>query len=234
MVTEQGYAHPEYLVDAAWVEAHLEDGNVVIVDTDVDAAYNRGHIPEAVMVPDNFEKNPDTGRVNIMSPGQFKAMCEGLGIGDDTLVITYDNSQSLYAARLWWALNYYGHTSVKVLNGGWRRWVSEGRRVDLTRTRAATGTTFTPKANEAIMCRLDELKMAYNRPDVVVWDVRTDGEWDGSGDRGNKRKGHVPGAVHLEWFNVLDRDTHQFKPPQEIRRILAEMGITPEKTVYSY
>ena len=158
MATEQEYAHPEYLVDAGWVEAHLEDGNVVIVDTDVDAAYNRGHIPGSVIVPDNFEKNPDTERVNIMSPGQFKAMCEGLGIGDDTLVITYDNSQSLYAARLWWALNYYGHPSVRVLNGGWRRWVSEGHRVDLTRTRAATGTTFTPEANEAIMCRLDELK----------------------------------------------------------------------------
>ena len=234
MATQQGYAHPEYLIDAEWAEAHLEDRDVVFVDTDVDAAYNRGHIPGAVMVPDNFEKDPDTGRVNIMSPGQFKAMCEGLGIGDDTLVITYDNSQSLYAARLWWALNYYGHSNVKVLNGGWRRWMSEGRRVDLTRTRAATGTNFTPKANEAIMCRLDELKAAYNRPDVVVWDVRTDGEWDGSSDRGNKRKGHVPGAVHLEWFNVLDRETHQFKPPQEIRAILAEMGITPDKTVYSY
>jgi thiosulfate/3-mercaptopyruvate sulfurtransferase len=216
------------------VEAHLEDRNVVIVDTDVDAAYNRGHIPGAVMVPDNYEKNPDTGRVNIMSSGQFKAMCEGLGIGDDTQVITYDNSRSLYAARLWWALNYYGHTSVKVLNGGWLRWVSEGRRVDLTRTRAATGTTFTPKANEAIMCRLDELKTAYKRPDVVVWDVRSDGEWDGSNDRGNKRVGRIPGAVHLEWFNLMDGDTHQFKSASDIRRILNEHGITADKNVYAY
>ena len=237
METEE-YAHPEFLVDAAWVAAHLEDSNVVIVDTDVDAAYTRGHIPGAVIVQDNWQKNPDTGRVNIMSPGQFKAMCEGLGIGDDTLVITYDNSQSLYATRFWWAINYYGHSGVKVLDGGWRRWVSEGRPVDLSRTTAATGTTFTPKANEAIMCRLEELKAAYNQPDVVVWDVRTDGEWDGSGgprqQRGNLRKGHVPGAVHLEWFNALDGETHQFKPAGEIRRILSKQGITPDKTVYSY
>ena len=234
MTTAEGFTHPEYLVDAAWVEDHLDDSNVVIVDTDVDVGYNRGHIRGAVLVPDNYEKNPETNRVNIMSPDQFKAMCEGIGIGDDTLVITYDNAQSLTAARLWWALNYYGHTNVKVLNGGWRRWVSEGRRVDLTRTRTATGATFTPKANESIMCRIDELKGAYSRPDVVVWDVRSDGEWDGSGDRGNKRKGHVPGAVHLEWFNVMDRQTHQFKPAGEIRRILSEHGITPDKTVYSY
>jgi len=233
-MTTQGYTRPEFLVDAAWVDGHKSDANVVIVDCDVDAAYNRGHIAGAVLVPDNFEKNPDTGRVNIMNPDQFAAMCQGLGIGDDTLVITYDNSQSLYAARLWWALNYYGHANVKVLNGGWRRWVSEGRQVDLARPPAATGVKFTPQANEAIMCRLDELKSSYNSPDVVVWDVRSDGEWDGSGDRGNKQKGHVPGAVHLEWFNMMDRDTHQFKPADEIRKILAEHGITPDKTVYSY
>ena len=233
-MTTQGYTHPEFLVDAAWVDGHKGDANVVIVDCDVEAGYNRGHIPGAVMVPDNFEKNPDTGRVHIMSPEQFAAMCQGLGIGDDTLVVTYDNAQGLTAARLWWALNYYGHTNVKVLNGGWRRWVSEGLKVDFTRPSANTRVKFTPKANEAIMCRLDELKDGYNKPDVVVWDVRSDGEWDGSASRGNKRVGHVPGAVHLEWFNMIDRETHQFKPAEEIRRILAEHGITPDKNVYAY
>ena len=233
-MTTQGYTHPEFLVDAAWVDGHKGDANVVIVDCDVEAGYNRGHIPGAVMVPDNFEKNPDSGRVHIMNPDQFAAMCQGLGIGDDSLVVTYDNAQGLTAARLWWALNYYGHTNVKVLNGGWRRWVSEGLKVDFARPSANTGVTFTPKANEAIMCRLDELKDGYNKPDVVVWDVRSDGEWDGSASRGNKRVGHVPGAVHLEWFNMIDRDTHQFKAADEIRRILTEHGITPDKTVYSY
>ena len=231
---DEGYAHSEFLTDAEWVDAHRNDPNVVVVDTDVDAAYNRAHIPGAVIVPDNFEKDPDTGRVHILAPEKFAAMCQNLGIGDDTLVVTYDNSQSLYAGRLWWALNYYGHTNAKVLNGGWRRWVSEGRPVEATRPAPKTGVTFTPKANEAIMCRMDELKATYNNPDVVVWDVRTDGEWDGTADRGNKRSGHVPGAVHLEWFNMMDRETHQFKPADEIRRILAENGITPDKTVHSY
>ncbi len=172
--------------------------------------------------------------MHILAPEKFAAMCQGLGIGDDTLVVTYDNSQSLYAGRLWWALNYYGHTNVKVLNGGWRRWVSEGRPVEATRPSPGTGVTFTPKANEAIMCRMDELKATHSNSDVVVWDVRTDGEWDGTADRGNKRNGHVPGAVHLEWFNLMDRETHQFKPAGEIRRILSEHGITPDKTVHSY
>ncbi len=233
-MTTQGYTHPEYLVDAAWVEDHLSDTNVVIVDTDLDPAYARGHIPGAVLVPDNYEKNPDTGRVHIMDPGQFAAMCQGLGIGDDTLVIAYDNNQSLYAARLWWALNYYGHTNVKVLDGGWRRWVTEGRTIGFDRPHPASGVRFTPKADESVMVKLDGLKAACSMDDAVIWDVRSDGEWNGTNSRGNKRVGHVPGAVHLDWWQTMDRETHRFKPPEKIRRILAEKGITPDKKIYAY
>jgi thiosulfate/3-mercaptopyruvate sulfurtransferase len=200
----------------------------------VEAGYNRGHIPGAVLVPDNFEKNPDTNRVHIMDPAQFKAMCQGLGIGDDTLVITYDNSQSLTAARLWWALNYYGHENVKVLDGGWRRWLLEGKQVSFDRPQPASGVTFTPNANESVMVKVDELKVACDMADAVLWDVRSGGEWDGSASRGNQRVGHIPGAVHLEWFNLMDRETHRFKPAPEIRRILNEKGITPDKKIFSY
>ena len=228
------YTRPELLVDAQWVDDHRGDAGVVIVDCDVDAAYNRAHIPGAVAVPDNFEKDPDTGRVHLMSPSQFQAMCERLGIGDDTLVVAYDNSQSLYAARLWWALNTYGHSQVKVLNGGWRRWIAEGRAVGLDRAGGAPGVSFTPRRDESLLVQVDELKAACQLGEAVIWDVRSDGEWDGSEMRGNKRAGHIPGAVHLEWFNVMDRATHQFRPADEIRQTLAEAGIPPDKAVYTY
>jgi len=234
MATE-GYSRPELLVDAAWVDAHKNDADVVIVDCEVDAAYSRGHIPGAVLVPDNYEKNPDTGRVLLMNPDQFKAMCEGLGIGDDTLVIAYDHSRSLTAARLWWALNTYGHTNVKILNGGWRAWIAHGGTVDFGRT-TPKPATFTPKRDDSKLATVDELKQAceVGGPGSVIWDVRSDGEWDGSNSRGNKRSGHVPGAVHLEWFNLIDSETNEFKPAGEIRRILAGHGITPDKNVFTY
>ena len=233
-MTQEEFAHPEHLVDAAWVEAHKDDPNVVVVDCDVEAGYNRGHIPGAALVPDNFEKDPDTNRVHLMNPDQFKAMCEGLGIGDDTLVITYDNAQSLTAARLWWALNTYGHNEVKVLDGGWRRWVTEGREVSFTRPQISSNARFTPQSDESMLVKVDELKAACNLEEAVIWDVRSDGEWDGSASRGNKRIGHIPGAVHLEWFHVMDRQTHRFKSPGEIRRILADKGVTPDKKIYTY
>ncbi len=232
-MAQEGYAHPELLVDAPWVDAHRGDADVVLVDCDVEAGFNRGHIPSAVLVPDNFEKDPDSGRVHLMNPDQFKAMCEGLGIGGGSLVIAYDNGQSLTAARLWWALNTYGHTNVKVLNGGWRAWIANGGSVDFIRT-APKSATFTPKRDDSKLVEIDELKQACEVGSSVIWDVRSDGEWDGSASRGNKRAGHIPGAVHLEWFNLLDRETHEFKPAGEIRRILNEHGITADKNVYTY
>ena len=234
MTTDVGYAHTEFLVDAAWVDAHRGDANMVVVDTDVEAGYLRGHIPGAVMVPDNYEKDPDTGRVHILPPAKFAAMCQNLGIGDDTLVIAYDNNQSLYAARLWWALNYYGHSNVKVLDGGWRAWVQAGLSTSFDRAHPSAGAVFTPRADESVMVKVDELKEACNVGDAVIWDVRSDGEYDGSVSRGNQRVGHIPGAVHLEWFNVMDRETHKFKPAGEVRLLLEEHGITPDKTAYAY
>jgi thiosulfate/3-mercaptopyruvate sulfurtransferase len=232
-MANEGYARPELLVDAAWVDAHKNDPNVVIVDCEVDAAYARGHIPGAVLVPDNYEKDPDSGRLFLMNPEQFKAMCEGLGIGDETLVIAYDHSRSLTAARLWWALNTYGHTNVKILNGGWRAWIANGGAVGFGRAEIKS-VTFTPKYDDSKLVKVDELKEACEVGGSVIWDVRSDGEWDGSMSRGNKRVGHVPGAVHLEWFNLMDSDTNEFKPAAEIRRILTEHGITPDKNVYTY
>ena len=234
MTTGAGFAHPEYLVDAEWVAGHLDDPDVVVVDGDVEAGYLRGHIPGAVLVPDNYEKDPDTGRVHILPPDKFAAMCQNLGIGDATLVVAYDNNQSLYAARLWWALNYYGHTNVKVLDGGWRRWVAEGRPIDFNRPAPRAGAAFTPQIDDSLMVKVDELKEACSLSDSLIWDVRSDGEYTGANDRGNKRAGHIPGAVHLEWFNVMERDSHRFKPAEEIRQMLNAKGITPDKAVFAY
>jgi thiosulfate/3-mercaptopyruvate sulfurtransferase len=234
MTTGGGFAHPELLVDAAWVAAHQDDPNVVVVDCDVEGGYLRGHIAGAVRVPDNYEKDPNTGRVHILPPDQFANLCQHLGIGDDTLVIAYDNNQGLYAARLWWALTYYGHPNVKVLDGGWRRWVQEDRSISFDTPKPNTRVKFTPKVDDSIMVRVDELKAACSLSDSVLWDVRSDGEYDGSNNRGNRRAGHVPGAVHLEWFNTVDRETHRLKSPQEIRKLLNERGITPDKAVFSY
>ncbi len=235
MATNRGFAHPEYLVDAAWMQAHLDDSNTVLVDCDTAPAFERGHIPGAVLIPDNWEKDPDTNRTHILPPAKFAAMAEGLGIGDNTLVIAYDNSMSLYAARLWWALNYYGHHEVKVLDGGWRRWVGEGHPINFDQPKQRAKVKFTPRTDSSFISGIDEVKSACSLSDAVIWDVRSTGEYVGTDTtRGNKRQGHIPGAIHLEWNNLMDKQTHRFKPATEMRRILEEHGITPEKEVHTH
>ena len=234
MAEQKGYAFPEFLAETEWLAERLHDGDIRVVDTDVDAAYQRGHIPGAILVPDNYQKDPDTGSVHILPRDKFAEMMESLGIGDDTLVVTYDNSRSLYAARLWWALRYYGHEKVKVLNGGWRKWLREGRPVSIDAPEEKAGVKFTPRPDGSLIVTTEELKAARERPDVVVWDVRSLGEYTGENPRKNRRAGHMPGAAHLEWLDMMDEETHIFKPAEEMRRILTSRGITPEKEVVTH
>ena len=91
-------------------------------------------------------------------------MMESIGIGDDTLVVAYDNSRSLYAGRLWWALQYYGHKNVKVLNGGWEKWVREGRPVSIEGPTPRTGKKFTPKPDPSLIVSTEELKEIQGSP----------------------------------------------------------------------
>jgi thiosulfate/3-mercaptopyruvate sulfurtransferase len=229
-----GYAFPEFLASTDWLADHLEDPDLRAVDTDVAAAYQRGHIPGAVMVPDNYEKDSTTGSVHILPPERFARMMEALGIGDDTVVVAYDNSRSLYAGRLWWAMRYYGHEKVKVLNGGWRKWVREGRPISIDPAPDRHGAKFTAVPDPSLMATTEELKGLYDRPGTVVWDVRSRAEYTGENPRHNRRPGHIPGASHLEWLEMLDQQTHTFKPAGEMRRLLQAKGITPEKEVVAH
>ncbi|MBI2872264.1 MAG: sulfurtransferase [Chloroflexi bacterium] len=225
---------PELLAETEWLAEHLEDPGLLVVDADTGEAYARAHIPGAVLVPDSaYLKDPDRP-AHILGTRQFAAAMEALGIGDDTLVVAYDNSRGLHAARLWWALSYYGHTSVKVLNGGWRKWFREGRPTTIAEPPPRGKATFTPRPDPSLIVTTEQLKEDYDNPGVVVWDVRSRSEYTGENTRGNKRFGHIPGAVHLEWSDLVNEEDHTLKPAREVRRMLKEKGIVPEKEVLAH
>ena len=240
-MTDQGYDRPELLATTEWLAEHLDDPNVRVVDCDEFDPYLRAHIKNAVGIRvHHYIKHPDYPSAQrdyplVAEPDVMKALMEEMGIGDDTLVVAYDNSGSLYSTRFWWVLNYYGHTNVKVLNGGWRKWFDEGRPVSIDRPPDAGDVTFSPQADESLVCSLEYGVGQVGNPDTVFLDVRSNGEWDGSNDRGNAHAGRVPGAVHLEWLNLITADRHRlFKPASELKPMLEALGVTPDKNVITY
>lgn len=222
----------DLIVDTAWLGAHLEAPNLRIVDCDVPDQYRRAHIPGAVSSSGNhYYKDPADPRF-VMKPEQFAAAMAELGIGDETEVIGYDASGSLYGTRLWWCLSYYGHPNVRVLDGGWNRWLEEGRPATMAIPKVAAAR-FTPRGpDESLRATAEYIMAALSRPDVVVLDVRSDAEWEGRDDRGNRRAGHIPGAVHIEWLNnVSDENARCWKSPPELQAMFEAAGVTPDKEV---
>ena len=131
-MSTQGYARPDLLVETDWLEEHLDDPDIRIVDCDAFDVYRRAHIKGAVGIPvhhyiKHTEYPSDPRKYPLVAPPEtVKELMESMGIGDENPVVAYDSNGSLWAARLWWVLNYYGHTDIKVLNGGWKKWFSEG------------------------------------------------------------------------------------------------------------
>lgn len=234
MTYEDSYARPELLAEPDWLNEQSQDAKLCIVDCAVIEAYHRAHIPNAVALGFNpFIKDPANG-VHVLPPEQFAELMGKLGVGEDTLVVAYDDNNSLHAARLWWVLRYYGHENVKVLNGGWNRWLHEGRPITTHAARAQPGT-FTPRTVEEVICRVDELKALAGTTDTRILDVRSAEEFAGTNTRGNARAGHVPGAAHIEWTDFVTRDDRRvFKPAGEITAMLDRAGITPGKAVVTY
>src|SRR3990172_11917328 len=121
------YAHPEYLVDTAWVDSHLSDSSVRIVESDEDyLLYETGHIPNAVKV-DWFTTLQHPVRRDFLTKEAFEEMCSNLGISDDTTVVFYGDKGNWFATYALWLFRYYGHENLKIMDGGRAKWEKEGR-----------------------------------------------------------------------------------------------------------
>ncbi|HVU13713.1 MAG TPA: sulfurtransferase [Phototrophicaceae bacterium] len=199
------------LVSTEWLNEHLNDAPVRIVDIrghvlpaseplphyyNHEADYTKSHIPGAVFVDwvKEITDPADPRHAQIAQPERYAAVMERIGVGDDTLVIAYDDAKGMFAARLWWSLNYYGHTNVAVLDGGWDKWIAEGRPTT-AEIPAVTPSHFTPNP-DANVFRSGAQVLAHMNGDQHLIDVRTPEEFAGKASRA-RRGGHIPGAFNL-------------------------------------
>ncbi len=227
-----GYARPELLVDTGWLAQHLHDSNIRIVDMRR-GGYAEGHIPEAVFLDNNWIRNPKAPPTFLPTPEEFAALMAKLGISNTTRVIAYDERGGIYATRLWWIMNHYGHSNVAVLDGGWVKWTAE-QRATTTATPAVTSAKFSVKAGTVKVATADQVKAAINNPQIKLVDARTQGEIDGKDLRNIKRGGFIESSIPVYWEDTLDATTKAFKPAAEIAKLYRDKGITSNDDVVVY
>jgi thiosulfate/3-mercaptopyruvate sulfurtransferase len=231
------YAHPSVLVDTQWLANHLNDPNIRIIEVDISPKpYENAHIPGAVfwnlfrdlLLPD-FKMNWDAIA--------FEKLMTRSGITNDTTVIAY-GSYPATGAWIFWLLQVFGHTNVKVLNGGYQKWKSESRPL-ATELSTFPVTDYRARATDGSLRVLhDEVKASIGRSDGVLLDVRTLQEYSGEWffdqpPKAGQLTGHIPGAVHLEHILTLNEDG-TFKSFDELKNLYHSKGIIPEKEIFPY
>lgn len=226
------YAHPEQLVDTAWVAAHAHDANVRIVDMR-QSGYADGHVPGAVYLSPVAIRDAKAPPTFLPTPGAFEQMMSKLGIGDGTRVIVYDERGGLYAARLWWILNYFGHSNVALIDGGWIKWTAENR-PKTTDAAPAGAATFTARPHPEMVATASDVMAGIGKPGITIVDARTVAEIEGRDLRGIRRAGFIESSVPVYWEDLLDPQAKTFKPADEIRKIYRDRGILPSKQVIAY
>lgn len=231
---------PIELVDAEWLKANLDKPGIRIVDVSGKAdTYGRGHIPGAVQVKRHLDlgdlsKSPPT---LYPSKEQFEALMSRLGISPDTTVVAYDDAFSLYASRLLFIMEIYGHDTgkLKLLNGGSVHWKSQNLPMSTAAAAVpATAYKVDRARSERRLSREDVLRdvVMGAKPGVVLHDARPDKEYKAENIR-SIRGGHIPGAINVTGANAV-AENHLFKPIDEIRKMYEDAGITADKEVYTY
>ena len=170
-------------------------------------------------------------KTQIAPPERFKRAMEERGIGDETAVVIIDHVSGHFATRMWWALRYYGHDNVAILDGGFKKWQREGRPItDIVPS--PTSAEFTPMIRPDIRATWEDVAKKIGSPDAVIVDARDADQYAGRVWRG-PRKGHIPSSVNLTSKSLFTPDG-TWKSNEELAELVAEAGITPERKTIAY
>ncbi len=236
------------LVSTDWLAEHLNDSDVRVVDirgyvrkTDLGNGgqeaeyvaardeYDEAHVPRAVYVDwtRDITDPGDPVPAQVAPPERFAELMGSLGVGDDTLVVVYDHAGGQFATRLWWALMHYGHDRVCVLDGGWKKWISESRPTT-NEVPEPEPATFTPRPRPEWRKQAREVLSASEGGGAMLLDARDAGQYTGAVARGEGRAGRIPGAKHLH-ADSLFSEGGTFLSEDELAGKLREAGVPEEK-----
>jgi thiosulfate/3-mercaptopyruvate sulfurtransferase len=236
--TVADYAN-DVLVDTQWVEDHLDDDSIRIVEVDENPGlYAEAHIPGAIGF--DWKKDlQDQVKRDFLGTEDFGALFGGAGISNDHTVVLYGDRNNWFAAYTYWYLKYYGHDNVKLVNGPREKWISEGRRTT-TDIPGYEAVTFNAQAgDESIRAKRDEVHDALDSSIRLV-DVRSPQEFSGEliamagyEQEGAQRAGHIPGAASVPWAQSVAEDG-TFKTADELRELYEGKGVVNGNDIIAY
>jgi thiosulfate/3-mercaptopyruvate sulfurtransferase len=233
-------SRPDVLVDADWVEAHLDDPKVVLVEVDEDtAAYDKNHIRGAVRI--DWKKDlQDPVRRDFVSKEQFEALLSERGIANDDTVVLYGGNNNWFASYAYWYFQLYGHGDTKLLDGGRKKWELDSRElVEEVPTRAAT--SYKAKDQDlSIRAFRDEAVEIANSGAKNLVDVRSPDEFAGRllapahlPQEQSQRGGHIPNAKNIPWSKAAN-DDGTFRSDDELRELYGDAGVDFGKDTIAY
>jgi thiosulfate/3-mercaptopyruvate sulfurtransferase len=229
----------DVLVEPGWLEPHLDDDSVRVVEVDENPAlYREAHIPGAIGF-DWREDLQDPVRRSFLGREAFGALLGSRGISNDHLVVLYGDRNNWFAAYTYWYLKYYGHDEVKLMNGPRERWIAEGRPTT-SEVPSFPAVKFEADAgDDSIRAKRDEVLSALGDARKLV-DVRSPQEYSGElvampgyENEGAQRAGHIPGAASIPWAKAV-RENGTFKTAEELRELYGEQGILTGEPIISY
>ncbi|MDQ4130943.1 MAG: sulfurtransferase [Actinomycetota bacterium] len=220
----------DVLVETQWVEDHLDDDSIRIVEVDENPAlYAEAHIPGAIGF--DWQKDlQDPVRRDFLAPDAFQALFGSRGISGDHTVVLYGDRNNWFAAYTYWYLHYYGHHTVKLMNGPREKWIDEGRPTTTEIPHYEPTTFYAEAGDDTIRARRDEVLASLSENTRLV-DVRSPQEYSGElitmagyEQEGAQRSGHIPGAASIPWAQAV-REDGTFKSAEELRELYSSKGV---------
>lgn len=233
--------YPGPVVSADWLSGHLSDPNVIIIDATVHlpdtgrnakTEYLDEHIAGAIFFDLEVIADPDNPRPRkIPSRDRFLNEVGALGIATGQHVVAYDTLGLYSAARAWWLFRHFGYERVSVLDGGMVAWKAAGGAVE-SGTNGRPHASFEPTATQDLLSLWPDVLQTSKAGGQII-DARTPGRWAGTEiDRyPGARAGHIPGSMNLYWAELLDAETKQFLPKEELRRKFEKAGLSLNEPV---
>lgn len=219
------FTHPQYLVETAWLEAHLNDPDLRILDCTLlfysggesgQGAWKEGHIPGSIFVDLSDELSDQDSDLPFMVPpaSQFAETMSNYGVGEGTRVVLYDNTMNICATRVWWMLQAHGFDHAAVLNGGWHKWIMENRPIS-TDPSVYPQTRFVVRPCPNLFIDKHDVLTSINDKNKSIINALKPEEHSGTIKK-YARPGHIPFSVNVPAQAILDPESHSYLPTEQL------------------